>query len=57
MQSGELFTSGGRVLSVTTVADTLTEAVKNCYNNIGKIHFENMYYRKDIAKREILRQK
>lgn len=46
---GDLRTSGGRVIGVTTVASTLEEARKKVYDNIQKIHFEGMHYRKDIG--------
>lgn len=44
-------TAGGRVLSVTAVADDLVTAVANAYIGLGHIHFEGIYYRKDIAAR------
>ena len=42
-------TSGGRVLSVTAIADTHEEAREKAYNNVAKISFEGMQYRKDIG--------
>ena len=45
--SGNLVTSGGRVISVTSLADTYNEAIKRSYQTIKKIKFEKMYYRKD----------
>lgn len=48
-----LVTSGGRVLGVTAKADTLKEAVASAYDMVGKISFENAYYRKDIGKRAL----
>lgn len=44
-------TSGGRVLGLTAWANDLESAVKKVYSNIGKISFEGMQYRKDIAHR------
>jgi phosphoribosylamine--glycine ligase len=46
-----IVTSGGRVLGVTAVAPTLEEALKLVYKAAAKIHFEGMYYRKDIGAR------
>ena len=46
---GKLITSGGRVLGVTAVADTLSAAVKKAYAAADKIHFENRYMRRDIG--------
>ncbi len=48
-QGDETVTSGGRVLAVTSYGDTINEALNNSYRNIGKISFENSYYRKDIG--------
>ena len=47
--NGEIVTSGGRVLSVTSLAESYKEALTMSYENLEKIHFENMYYRKDIG--------
>lgn len=44
-----IITSGGRVLGVTAAADSLDTALAAAYKAVGKIHFEGMYYRKDIA--------
>lgn len=43
------YTNGGRVLNVVAIADTIEEARKTAYKNIKLIHFENMFYRKDIG--------
>ena len=45
----EFRTSGGRVLGVTAVKDSVEEARKAVYGNISKINFEGMHYRKDIG--------
>jgi len=42
-------TSGGRVLSVTSLGDNLLEALALSYKNIEEIDFEQKYYRKDIG--------
>ena len=47
--SGKLVTNGGRVMSVTSLAETYNEAIKRSYHTIKKIKFEKMYYRKDIG--------
>ncbi|MBE6066893.1 MAG: phosphoribosylamine--glycine ligase [Clostridium lundense] len=49
-EENALLTSGGRVLCVTALGDTLEEARSNTYNEIKKVNFEGMYYRKDIGK-------
>jgi phosphoribosylamine--glycine ligase len=48
-QSGEVLTSGGRVLTVAATGRNLTEAREKVYKNISRIHFEGCHYRKDIA--------
>lgn len=48
-------TNGGRVLSVVGVSNlSFKDARDKVYNNIGKISFENMYFRKDIGSKLIL---
>jgi len=47
--AGHLFTSGGRVLDVTAVADNLADAQKKAYEAVKLIHFEGMQYRTDIG--------
>lgn len=51
LSGNELQTSGGRVIAATATASTLEEAVKKSYEGISTIHFEGMFYRKDIAHR------
>ncbi len=46
----KIITSGGRVLTVNYVADTMDEAIKKCYENLDRIKFQDSYYRKDIGK-------
>jgi len=53
LKDGCLVTSGGRVLGVTSKADTLKEAVALAYEKVGKISFENAYFRHDIGKRAL----
>ena len=44
-----IVTSGGRVLAVTSLADSIQEALDQSYKTIDSIHFEKMNYRKDIG--------
>ncbi|MEO0071276.1 MAG: phosphoribosylamine--glycine ligase [candidate division WOR-3 bacterium] len=46
---GKIVTSGGRVLGVTGLGETLAEAQERAYYGIGLIHFPNMHYRHDIG--------
>ncbi len=51
LQDGRIYTAGGRVLGVTARGADLQEAVQRAYEAAGKIRFEGMHYRKDIAHR------
>ena len=44
-----IITNGGRVLAVTSLGDNFEEAIKKSYQNIEKLDFDTMYYRKDIG--------
>ncbi len=46
---GQLVTGGGRVLAVTSLANTLPEALLKSYQEIKKISWHDMYYRRDIG--------
>ncbi len=48
---GKVYSSGGRVLSVTGLGATLREAVDKAYEAVSCIAFDKMFYRKDIAHR------
>ncbi len=52
-EDGKLFTAGGRVLGATAVGNTLSEAVKNAYQLVPQIKFQNAYYRHDIGQRAL----
>jgi phosphoribosylamine--glycine ligase len=45
----KVVTSGGRVLNVTALGDTLEEARQKVYSNAKKIKFDGMFFRNDIA--------
>lgn len=47
--SGNLVTSGGRVLTVTSTAATITAAAEKSKTVLQNIQFEDMYFRKDIG--------
>ena len=53
LQDNKLVTSGGRVLGVTALGDTLEDALKKSYDAVEKIHFEGAHYRRDIGKRAL----
>ena len=43
-------TSGGRVLAVTSLAATLTEALEKSYRSLSRISFDGMAFRRDIGR-------
>ena len=45
----KILSNGGRVLAITSYGKTFEEAIKKSYQNINKIHFDKMNYRKDIG--------
>jgi len=51
--SGQTVTSGGRVLCVTVLADSVKQAQQKAYEVAKEIHFEGQQYRKDIGYRAI----
>ncbi len=51
LQDGRWVSSGGRVLGVTALADTLAGAVRSAYGAVEKVHFEGAHYRRDIGRR------
>ena len=55
LQGGHLVSSGGRVLGVTALADTLEEAVTSAYGAAEEVHFEGAHYRRDIGRRVLKR--
>jgi phosphoribosylamine---glycine ligase len=52
---GQLVTSGGRVLGVAASEPSLEEALDRAYQAIGEIHFDGMYFRRDIGHRALKR--
>ncbi|MBO6879938.1 phosphoribosylamine--glycine ligase [Winogradskyella sp.] len=48
-QKDKVVTSGGRVMAITSYGNTYQEAIKKSYQSIENLHFDKMYYRKDIG--------
>jgi len=46
----QILTSGGRVMAVTSLGNSINEALNTSYSNIKKIQFEGMSFRRDIGK-------
>ena len=47
--NGKVVSNGGRVLAITSYGNSFDEAIKKSYQNINKLHFDKMNYRKDIG--------
>ncbi|MBM4206849.1 MAG: phosphoribosylamine--glycine ligase [Gammaproteobacteria bacterium] len=47
--NGDVITAGGRVLCVCALGETIGDAQKKAYEQISKIHWDNVYYRTDIG--------
>jgi phosphoribosylamine--glycine ligase len=58
-EKGKIVTSGGRVLGVTALGPKgdLEVTIDAAYRTVGKITFDNMYYRSDIGKKGVMRMK
>ncbi|MDO9314284.1 MAG: phosphoribosylamine--glycine ligase [Burkholderiaceae bacterium] len=55
LRDGQLVTSGGRVLCVTVLADSVKQAQPRAYELLQPIHFDGMQYRRDIGHRAVKR--
>jgi phosphoribosylamine---glycine ligase len=51
LKHGDVLTDGGRVLGITAIGATFSEAIDRAYQGVSPIHFEGMYYRRDIGHR------
>lgn len=49
VKDGKVVTNGGRVIAVTSFGESFQEAIKKSYQNIDKLNFDKMYFRKDIG--------
>ena len=49
LNDGKLLSSGGRVLSITSLDESLQGAISKCYATAKAIQFDYAYYRKDIG--------
>jgi phosphoribosylamine--glycine ligase len=55
-EGDQILTAGGRVLGVTAAAPSLEEALARAYQAMALIHFDGMYYRRDIGHRALRRK-
>jgi phosphoribosylamine--glycine ligase len=49
LEHGNVVSNGGRVLAITSYGANFKEAIKKSYQNIDKLNFDKMYFRKDIG--------
>ena len=49
LENGKIVTNGGRVLAITSFGNNFQEGIKKSYQNLDKLHFDKMYFRKDIG--------
>ncbi|MCK2150769.1 phosphoribosylamine--glycine ligase [Marinobacter alexandrii] len=56
LQGEQVVTNGGRVLCATALGKSVTEAQQRAYELAAKIHWDGVFYRKDIAFRAIARE-
>ncbi len=49
-KNNKIVSNGGRVLALTSYGKNLETALKSTYKNVGKVHFENQYFRSDIGR-------
>lgn len=57
IENGEVVTNGGRVLCVTALGDTVSEAQSRAYQRLKQISWNKAYYRTDIGYRAVAREK
>ncbi|HLO25206.1 MAG TPA: phosphoribosylglycinamide synthetase C domain-containing protein, partial [Geobacteraceae bacterium] len=55
IRDGQIVTSGGRVLGVTALGDTVQEAIDRAYRGVAAITWEGAHYRKDIGQKAVKR--
>ena len=54
---GRVVTAGGRVLCVTALGDSVSEAAASAYAGVDRVHFEGAFARRDIGYRAIARER
>jgi phosphoribosylamine--glycine ligase len=55
-ENGDVVTSGGRVLCVVGLGDTVSAAARTAYEKVGSINWDGVYFRRDIGHRAIARE-
>jgi len=49
IHNDKVVTNGGRVMAITSLGDSIDEALSKSYKSIDNICFDKMYFRKDIG--------
>ena len=49
LKDGKVVTNGGRVIAVTAFGEDYKQALKKSYQNVEKLQFDKMYFRKDLG--------
>lgn len=53
LKDGKIVTSGGRVLGVTALSDTVESAINRVYSVVHMVKFDGMHYRSDIGRKAL----
>ncbi len=56
LKDGDVVTSGGRVLCVVGLGETVSRAAKSAYDAVGRVRWDDVYFRRDIGHRAIARE-
>lgn len=48
-KEGRVVTNGGRVLAVSSFGQQMEDALQQSYRNVARLHFRDMYFRRDIG--------
>jgi len=56
LENGQTITNGGRVLCACALGDTVLQAQQKAYQSVNSIHWDNVYFRTDIAYKAINRE-
>ena len=56
LRDGQVVATGGRVLCVCALADSVKDAASAAYTGCDRIHWDNAFYRRDIGYRAINRE-
>ncbi len=56
LEGNRVITTGGRVLCVTALGNTVADAQRRAYTGVKKIHWNEIYYRTDIGYQAVSRE-